>query len=230
MAAKKLTRKQLLKEPDEFLTTSGRFFMFIVERKWHFLGLVGIIVLVAAIASGIHFVSQRSQSNAFASLAEIQATYQNELSKGDPGTAYANTQASFEALLDKYTGRQAGKIGRLVYANAAFSGGDFAKAIELFEIGLGDWSEESTNYNLALYGLGHAHKSAGNLDAALDFFSKLANGSLSVLKPEAYFYLAQIYEQKADATAQQEALRKIVSDYPDFIFVDMVKAQLAEAS
>jgi len=50
MARKKISRKQLLNEPDEFITTTGRIIRFLQDNRRQ-VALYGIIVL-AVLAAG----------------------------------------------------------------------------------------------------------------------------------------------------------------------------------
>ena len=61
---RKKTRKELLKEPDEFITFSGKLIQFAAEHRTHITYALGIILSLAVIISGIRFVSIRSENNA----------------------------------------------------------------------------------------------------------------------------------------------------------------------
>ena len=56
----KKTRKELLKEPDEFITISGKLIGFMVAYKNQLTYALGIIVALALIFSGYRFFSIRS--------------------------------------------------------------------------------------------------------------------------------------------------------------------------
>ena len=72
----KKTRKELLKEPDEFMTISGKFIGFIVEYKNQVTYALGIIVALALIFSGYRFFSIRSENKASALLGQGLAKYE----------------------------------------------------------------------------------------------------------------------------------------------------------
>ena len=75
MAKKKITRKQLLKEPDEFLTLSTRLFRFVMENRGR-VGVVmgGLLALAVAIA-GFQYYQYRMGNRAFQELAEVRDRY-----------------------------------------------------------------------------------------------------------------------------------------------------------
>ena len=52
---RKKTRKELLKEPDEFMTLSGKLIKFAVEHKKQLTYGLGIILALVVIISGVRF-------------------------------------------------------------------------------------------------------------------------------------------------------------------------------
>ena len=52
---RKKTRKELLREPDEFMTISGKLIGFAVDHKNQLAYALGIIVILALIISGYRF-------------------------------------------------------------------------------------------------------------------------------------------------------------------------------
>ena len=52
---KKVSRKKLLKEPDEFITFSGRMFQFVMKHKTQLTYAVSIVVALIAVLSGYRF-------------------------------------------------------------------------------------------------------------------------------------------------------------------------------
>ena len=65
---RKKTRKELLKEPDEFLTLTGRVIEFAVDHKNQLIYGLGIVLALAIILSGIRFFSIRAENKAAAML------------------------------------------------------------------------------------------------------------------------------------------------------------------
>jgi ABC-type enterochelin transport system permease subunit len=65
---KKVSRKQLLKEPDEFLTLSARLFQFVVKNKYQMLAALGGVILIVLTVSGWSYHSRQRANESLAQL------------------------------------------------------------------------------------------------------------------------------------------------------------------
>ena len=115
---RKKTRKELLKEPDEFITLSGKLIGFAVEHKTLLTYSIAIILALAVIATGIRFFSIRAENKAAALLDNSLTKYQSlENEKKAPEEVYGAVSSDFQLILDKYGSKESGKIARLTFAN-----------------------------------------------------------------------------------------------------------------
>ena len=73
---KKVTRKQLLKEPDEFLTFSTKLFNFVLKYKLQVLGALGGVILIVLAISGFSYYTHTQASAAEAQLQKSWTTHQ----------------------------------------------------------------------------------------------------------------------------------------------------------
>ena len=141
----KKTRKELLKEPDEFITISGKLIGFIVDHKNQLTYALGIIVALALIFSGYRFFSIRSENKASALLDQGLAKYEKYKNDKQPVEAYDQVSADFQLIIDKYSSKQSGKIARLTYANICYEAGKYEQAIELYKRSLKEFEKSSDN-------------------------------------------------------------------------------------
>lgn len=220
---KRITRKELLKEPDEFYTHSSRLFRYILEHKMQFVyGLAGVFAL-AIIISGVQYFSNRSENMAFALLDQGFAKYQVIVQKKKAKEARKEVETDFLNILDKYSGKDGGKIARLIYANICYKAGDFDKAIELYARSLKDFEGKPFIKTLALKGLGYSHEGKEDYQTAATYFDKVASAPDSKQKDEALFHLGLIYAEIGDHPKSKEMFDKIIADHPDSIYVAMIK-------
>ncbi|UCG81064.1 MAG: hypothetical protein JSV60_01915, partial [Desulfobacterales bacterium] len=63
---KRVTRKKLLKEPDEFLTFSAKAIQFIANNRRPVLGVVIGVLVVALAFAGFRYFSNLSERRAYA--------------------------------------------------------------------------------------------------------------------------------------------------------------------
>ena len=223
----KKTRKELLKEPDEFMTISGKFIGFIVEYKNQVTYALGIIVALALIFSGYRFFSIRSENKASALLGQGLAKYEKLKNDKQPIKAYDQVSADFQLVLDKYGSKQNGKIARLTYANICYDAGKYEQAIELYKRSLKDFEKYPTIHNQVVGSLGYAYEQQADYAGAVSYFEQLTSAPETIMRGEALYNLGWLYDKLGQTEKSKEAYNKIISDHQDFIYIDLVKERMS---
>ena len=223
----KKTRKELLKEPDEFITISGKIIGFIVAHKNQLTYTLGVIVALALIFSGYRFFSIRSENKAAALLDQSLAKYENLKKDAQPVTAYDQVSADFQLILDKYGSKPSGKIARLNYANICYEAGKYDQAIELYKRSLTDFEAHPVIHNQVVGSLGYAYEQMADFAGAVSYFKQLSLAPDTIMRAEALYNLGWLYDKLGQTDKSQEAYSKIISDHPDFIYIDLVKERMA---
>ncbi|OQX01431.1 MAG: hypothetical protein BWK80_59935, partial [Desulfobacteraceae bacterium IS3] len=100
MAKKKVSRKVLLKEPDEFLTLSRRMLLFVIENKTHIALSVATVFGLIIIASGIRYFSNRDENMGFMLMSQAMEKYEKTVKDSGQDKAYAAVQEDFKKILD----------------------------------------------------------------------------------------------------------------------------------
>ena len=227
--AKKLkkTRKELLKEPDEFITISGKLIGFIVEHKNQITYALGLIVALALIFSGYRFFSIRSENKASALLDQGLAKYEKFKNDKQPVEAYDQVSADFQLILDKYGSKKNGKIARLTYANICYKAGKYEQAIELYKKSLKDFEKHPAIHNQVVGSLGYAYEQQADYASAVSYFESLSSTPDTIMRGEALYHLGWLYDKLGQTEKSKEAYNKIVSDHQDFIYIDLVKERMS---
>lgn len=224
---KKVTRKQLLKEPDEFLSFSRRLFRSVMEHTREISIGLGIFFGILIIIAGIRYLSERSESKASALLERTMSKYEAALKDDGPEKAYVDNQAGFQELLDEYGGKAAGKIGRVIYAGICYDAGETDKSIELYQTAFQDFSDNPYYKNLILSGLGYAYQEKEDYKTAVTYFKQITQGDNSLMKDEAFFNLGILYEKIGESAKSTEAFKTLVSDYSDSMYIELAKEKVA---
>ena len=63
---KRVTRKQLLKEPDEFITTTGRIIQALQRYQRPLTIVAGVVVAAGLLAGAVHYYLESRERAAFA--------------------------------------------------------------------------------------------------------------------------------------------------------------------
>jgi tetratricopeptide (TPR) repeat protein len=222
---KKVTRKQLLKEPDEFLTFSAKTFNFVVKYKVQALGAIGGLILIVLAISGFSYYSHKQASQAVAQLQKSWKLYESLRNEKGPAEAYQTVGPEFDKILSDHGRQPGGKAARVIFANIAYNGGDADKAITLYKAALEDF-EDPFYRGQILNGLGYAYEAKKDLEKSSEYFETTAAGNSEVLKGEALFNLGRLYGTLGNLEKSMDAYQKVISDYPDSLYADMARERI----
>ncbi len=219
---KKVSRKKLLKEPDEFLTHSARLFQFVVAHKYQMLAALGGVILLVLSFSAWNYHS-RQKTNA--SLSQLQKswsryeTLRNQKDKG-PLPAYQEVKADFERLIADSGDTPGGKMARVIYADICYEAGEADKAIALYQGALEDFSQPFYR-NQILNGLGYAYEAKNEPAKALEYFDRIAASGDPVLKAGALFNMGRLYAAQGREEKSRQAYQDIVTDAPQSLYAEL---------
>jgi len=223
----KISRKQLLNEPDEFITFSSKLLKFIIDHKSQITVAVSVIFLFLLAFSGWRYFLNKAEDKAAISLGRNITRYESVKMKEGSSEAYLEVGKDFQLLLKKYSGRHGGKLARVVYANICYNGDKPDEAIALYKKSLRDFSNKPFIKNQILSCLGYAYEKKEDYAEAIQYFEMTAQGPQSDLKNEAWYNLGRLYSREGDKEKSANAYRKIVSDFTNSMYFDLVKEKLA---
>ena len=224
---RKKSRKELLKEPDEFMTISGKLIGFAVAHKNQLTYAIAVIVATALIISGFRFISIRSERKAATLLGKSLAKYESLKNEAEPAAAYEQLAPELQLILDKYGRKKSGKIARITYANICYEAGNYEKAIALYKTSLNDFEKNPVIRNQLLSNLGYAYEQQEDYQSAVNYFEQLTSAAAGGLRADALYHLGWLYEKLGQTEKSEAAYSKIVSDHQDFIYIDLVKERMS---
>jgi tetratricopeptide (TPR) repeat protein len=224
---KKVSRKKLLKEPDEFITFSGKLIQFAMQNKTQITYAVGIVVALLVIIAGLRVLSIRSENKASARLDRAVTKYDTSIKTQETKNAYQSVSEDFHAIINQYGSKESGKLARVIFANICFDAGEYRKAIELYEKSLKNFEHRPMIYNLILSGLGYAHEQLKENQRAVSYFEKIVARDEQILRDEALFNLGVLYNKLGEKEKSDKAFNQIISDFPESMYIDIVKERSA---
>lgn len=225
---RKKTRKELLKEPDEFITLSGKLINLAVEHKTLLTYSIAIIIGLAVIITGIRLFSIRAENKAAALLDNTLTKYESlKNEKKIPEEVYGAVSPDFQLILDKYGGKESGKIARLTFANICYDAGKYEQAIKLYKTSLKDFEKHPLVQYQVLGSLGYAWEQLNDYATAAVYFEKLTSAPEPIMRAEALYHLGWLYDKLGQSEKSKAAFNKILSEHQDFIYLDLVKEQMS---
>jgi tetratricopeptide (TPR) repeat protein len=157
------------------------------------------------------------------------ALYDSERADNDPQAAYRAAAPQFEQLLKDYGGTGSGIIARYRFGNISYEAGKFKAAIELYSAALADCEDNAILKHQILTGLGYACEEAGDTESAVRYFGKLLQAEGSPMLDEALYNLGRLYRKLGDEVKSRENYQRLLENYPESIYVELVKEKLHPA-
>jgi len=227
MAKKKITRKELLNEPDEFISFSSRLLGFIATYKIQILYFVGALALIGIVLSGYGYFSRKAEREAFAMLQKAKTDYELSLKKDGPEKAMNEVKNDFMNIMNKYSGNHGGKMAGLELAKVYYNAGDIDSSIEQYGKALKAFNDNSAVKRQILSSLGYAYEAKNNLKSAVNHFETIVSEPDNFLKDEALFNLGRLFAAMGDEKKSKAAYQKIVSDFTDSFYLEIAKERIS---
>jgi len=226
MAKKKVTRKDLLKSPDEFLSLSEKAALFFSahRRQFETLGyvLVGIALVYLAVHTYFRYVNKKGQeayNKAYSALSEATREEPDIQKIGEAG-------GLFSTVVDEY-GHS--KVAPLAVPQLAWTKSlqkEYDEAISLYKDFLDEISGDPLYESLTRLALATCYESKGEFKAAVENLETVMILPENPFTEMALFNLARVYRLDHQPERAKETLKKFIEEYEDSPFVPMAKALL----
>lgn len=226
MAKKKLTRKELLKSPDEFLTLSSRVGNFVKAHARLFqsvgIGIVCIILIYLGINTYINRVNKKGQEAFNAAL----ASFADQVADIGKTGNLKKTAVDFKAVENKY-GRA--RVSRLVPPELAYINyleKDYGKAIPLYQEYLKGLPQHSPYRSLARLALAACYEEKAEYARAAEALNTVLAAPSDTFKAQAMLSLARVYRLEGKVKESKKILTEFLVKYKNSPYAPLAKAHL----
>lgn len=214
---KRVTRKELLRESDEFLTFSAKAIQFAANnRRSISFALAGLVVVCLAFGAFQYF-SRLNEQRAYAMFEQGLVHYLAQVSGNKSPDLQQTANEKFEEVLKRYPSTSAAQLSLLLYANMSYHEGSYDKAIELYQRALEAFSQEGVLRKLLWNSLGYAYEGKKDYERAVGCFEKITGSESRFIKAEAYFNMGRMHEAMNNPQKAIEAYNKVVEGYPESV-------------
>jgi outer membrane protein assembly factor BamD (BamD/ComL family) len=224
MAKQKITRKALLKSPDEFLTFTDKALNFVRDRARYF-HIAGIIVVAAAlvylgITTYLNYANKRGLAAYYAAYSEIR-NEKPDLEKGE---------ALFRKVEEDYTLARVSRLAAPQIGYLKYRDRQYDEAVPFYETFMNKSSENSPYRTLAKLALAALYEEKGEVLKAIDLLDDLASAPGNVFMEQTLLSLGRLYR----ASGQEDKAGKVYKEFSDRFttspFAGQVKAYLNQPS
>ncbi len=227
MAGKKISRKQLLNEPDEFITTTGKVVRFLQENRRQ-VTLYGVIVLavLAAVVLGYSYF-RWEEGKALAIQQQGLQMYQEALSgAGNPEKekeTFKKAAEKFKEAYGVYGRGTVGQISQIYIGNCHYALKDYDAAIQAYLSSL-----DGPFRSVAAQSLGYCYEAKGEFAKALENFQKSAEGEAGAYQEEGILGVARCYEALNQKPKALEIYQKALAKNPKSKMAEFMQWKVSE--
>ena len=224
---KRVTRKQLLKEPDEFITTTGKIIRWGRQYARQMAYAAGAFLLILVVITGYRYYSNNAENRAFSLLDQAVSNYEDKKTDMDVLAAYEDAKEDFEYIIRKYDNTEGGKLATVVFAGISYDADNVERAIQLYEAALAYFENDPTYQNFLWSGLGYAYEKKQDIPIAISYFEKIAGGKDPVIKDVALFNMGRLYHELGDTVKSMQAYERLTTEHTDSIYYQLAMEKVA---
>ena len=230
MAKEKVTRKELLKSSDEFLTVSGRVILYVKEHAKPFKIAGGILVGAALVYLGVNYYlnyanrkGQEAYDAAYYEVAKIKEI------KAEDETV-KKSEELFKKVITDHGLSKASRLAPPQIAHLKFLEKKYDEAIQLYQAYLKEVPENTVYHSLALMALAAGYEGQGDFGKAIETLQRILSSSEPSFKEQATLNLARVYGLSKQPDKAKETLKEFIEKYKNSPFLSMAKARLNDYS
>jgi len=230
MVKEKVTRKELLKSPDEFMTVSSRVILYAQEHAKPFKIAGGVLVAAALVYLGVNtylnYVNKKGQEAYDAAYYEVIKI--KEIKADDE--AVKKSEDLFKKVISDYGLSKASRLAPPQIAHLKFLEKKYDEAIRLYQDYLREVPENTVYHSLALLALAASYEGQGDFEKAIEALRQILSSSDPSFKEQATLQLARVYGLSKQPDKAKETLQEFIEKYKNSPFLSMAKARLNEYS
>lgn len=223
-AAKKVTRKELLKEPDEFLTLSSRFLGWAARHRREINIAVSTVLALALVVSGYLYYANRQEAQAGVLFGQALAKY--DRLAADKAKAVREVAPDFRRITAEYGGTSNGRMAALVYANLCYQAGDYAQAAELYKASLDRFADQPLIRFQILKSLGYTYEGLKEPAAALPYFERALAVADKALQDDLLFQIGDLAARLGNTAKSEETFKRLLSEFGDSPYANLVRLRV----
>jgi len=224
MSKTKISRKEMLKKPDEFMTLTARAIEFVKghKRQFDYLGMavLGLIIIYLGINAYTKYINKKGQE------AYNTAYYAMVKNTGadKAATDYKKNEELFNDVINKYGMSKSAKLAIPELAYAKFEQKQYDEAISRYEEYLNKISEDGPYNSLTRLSLSTCYGQKGEYEKAVAPLEKIMEGPDDYIKEQAMLSLARVYRLAGKQDKSNEIIKQFKEKFPKSVFLDLVNS------
>ncbi len=221
-------RRRELEQMDPFQEALVKGLAYASENRKQLMLILGAVVVVFVVFAITMFNFKRSEIKASEMVAKAGAAYAESMTKDpDPQKGFEAVKDQFEAVFDEYANTSAGRMAQVTYAKICFDAKEYDKAYTLYADALETLGNEAGIENFLLSALGNLAQLKNEPEKAKGYYLRIEKGASDLLKDEARFALALIYEAENDMESSLKMYEKIVKENGNSLYKSIAESRVS---
>ncbi|MCP3872823.1 MAG: tetratricopeptide repeat protein [Desulfobacteraceae bacterium] len=218
-------RKKELELVDPFQENLLKIIKYAKDYKNQLILIAGAFVLIAVVFSGIMYSFKKAENTATLLVSQALNKY---IKSNDSEKGYQETKNDFQTIFTEYANTTAGKLAKVKFAQICYDASKFDQSYKYYQESLEIFKNEVLMENFLLASLGYVCLARKDIEEAKKYFHQIENGKTDLLKDEASFSLAMLYEAANNTDESKKMYEKIVMDYENSIYMPIAKSKIEE--
>lgn len=220
-------RKRELSQMDPFQEGLTKSVEWASAHKKLLMISAGALVGVVVVFSAILFSFKQSEIKASELAAKADEKYEEQYSQDrDALKGYDAVKDDFQTLFDEYPNTSAGRMALINFGKICFDAKDYDQALDLYSRALSTVGDKAGVKNFLLCAMGTICELKNDLEQGKSYYLRVEKGPSNLLKDEARFALALIYEKLNDTDAGRQMYEKIVESPGTSMYKAIAKARI----
>jgi tetratricopeptide (TPR) repeat protein len=220
--AKKISRKELLKQPDQFLSATDKAMLFFSNNRSTVIGSIVAILVVGLSLVGYQNYQQSQTMKFEAMYFSMEEIVRIEGAKG------SNPESQLVKIRDEITDESHRNRASLLLADVYYQYGNFDKAKSTYQEVRN--SSQGLNHQMANVGLGYAHEAMGEFKKAIDLFKLAIDTNDNFPLFQVYWSLARCHKNNKDISNALLILREMQIKFSGRAESEKIKNQIKQLS
>ncbi len=229
---KKMTRKELLKGEDEFISVSGRIVNYIASHSQHIKYSLIILVVASALTAGaflwLRYMNNKSMSAYNLANKKVKGI---NISEAEIDTEEIQSAIqSFNKIKKKYGWTKAAELSVPHMAFLEFARGNYKESESLYRSYLNDDNPDPIYHSMARFGIAASCEAMGDYKTAIVQLKEIIDDEDSFLKEEAMFTLGRLYALDGQEIKSRKTFRGFVNQFNTSPLVPVARANMKKSS
>jgi tetratricopeptide (TPR) repeat protein len=217
---KRVSRKDLFKEQDQFLSASEKAMVYFTENRATVIGVMAAIVIAGSSLLGFKYYNETQALGNEALYFEITKIADSV----DSSTSDA------KAILGNMGEGPQKDRASLLLGDIHFQNQEYDKAEAYYSAVMSQSSPSDLNYQMAQVGLAYSHESRKDYKKAISLFKSVIDANTGFPLFEVYWSLSKCYELNNDVSNALLILREMQIKFSQNPQVDRIKVRIKQLS